>query len=169
MTLDFAALEDAALVPKRVMVGQWIADYDRKGRETGRKLTGQFMADHPFVGRLMLNISILGGAKTSLQVSVSLPGRKTRVPVYRIDMGAARFHSNLPRAGDPDGGRLFGPDDNHVHDFTDRLNDDRADHFARPCPQTIVDFRSAIEHLCARFNVENPGDIPDPISQGILL
>lgn len=172
MTISFDpdAARELLAAPKMVIpVKKWIPRYNAAGQEEGRKITGIFSGRHPMIGRLFLNISISGGTKTTMQVSLSSLGMRTRLPLYRIDLAPGRHHTNLLRDGDPDSGRRFGPFDNHIHDFEDAMPGARLDDFGRPAPQSIVDFRSAIQHLCIRINVDNPNDIPDPEAQGSLL
>lgn len=169
MRLDTALAAELAAVPKRVLVAQWIASYDAAGRENGRKLPGAFEGDHPDIGRLRLDLSLLGGRKSSYQVSMSILGRKTRHPIYRIDLWPGRHHNNPVKQNDPDSRRRFGPMDGHIHDFQDAVDLTRPDDFARPIPASVVDFRAAVSHLCVRMNVTNADDIPDPLTQGILL
>lgn len=155
---------------KTVASADWVSETSKGGHEISQKMACRFDANHPQIGRFRLDIRICVGRldQVSFHTHLSVIGKRSTVPVYRLDLNPGSIHVNPFKLNDTDSGRVFSEREHHEHSIEDDSLSGLV-RFARPPKREINDFDSAWSYYCDRMLVSNPDDLPKPSPQGYLL
>ena len=121
-------------------------------------------------------ITVYAGSldRVTFQLDCDRDAGRTRDVLYRLDLNPARPHTNKPYGTDEVNGLFIDAGITHEHTFYDSCRQDgslrmRSDEQARVVTEALPDYFAALRYACARINVINADDIPNPGDQGQLL
>lgn len=112
--------------------------------------------------------------RATFQLECDLPGSRTHVPLYRLDLGPYGGHLNKDYGPEEIRGLYIPPGQTHEHLFYDSLRQDRRLR-EDGCPQARIldnpptDFPTALSLVCSKINIVNGHEVPNPGDQGLLL
>lgn len=99
---------------------------------------------------------------------------RAHITLYRLEVKPLRQHTNKFYGPEEIQGLRIPSGQSHEHNFRDNLTEkgelrDNGCAQARSLDASLLDFATALEFVCAKINVANGSDVPNPPSQGALI